>query len=32
LLGETIGCLIRGYSMAKPDAEFSNPIESQKRI
>ena len=32
LLGETVGCLIRGYSNAKPDAEFSNPIESQKRI
>jgi geranylgeranyl reductase len=32
LLGETIGCLIRGYAIAKPDAEFSNPIESQKRI
>jgi geranylgeranyl reductase len=32
LLGETIGCLIKGYSIAKPDAEFSNPIESQKRI
>jgi len=32
LLGETIGCLIKGYSNAKPDAEFSNPVESQKRI
>jgi geranylgeranyl reductase len=32
LLGETIGCLIKGYAKAKPDAEFSNPIESQKRI
>jgi geranylgeranyl diphosphate/geranylgeranyl-bacteriochlorophyllide a reductase len=32
LLGETIGCLIKGYANAKPDAEFSNPIESQKRI
>jgi len=32
LLGETIGCLIKGYSIAKPDVEFSNPIESQKRI
>uniref|UniRef100_A0A7S2N464 Geranylgeranyl diphosphate reductase, chloroplastic n=1 Tax=Helicotheca tamesis TaxID=374047 RepID=A0A7S2N464_9STRA len=32
LLGETIGCLIKGYANAKPDAEFSNPIESQKRL
>ena len=32
LLGETIGCLVRGYSTAKPDAEFSNPVESLKRI
>ena len=32
LLGETIGCLKRGYSRASPDAEFSNPIESLKRI
>lgn len=32
LLGETIGCLIRGYANAKPDAEFSNPVESKKRI
>eukprot|EP00590_Aulacoseira_subarctica_P007836 CAMPEP_0172424124 /NCGR_PEP_ID=MMETSP1064-20121228/21257_1 /TAXON_ID=202472 /ORGANISM="Aulacoseira subarctica , Strain CCAP 1002/5" /LENGTH=465 /DNA_ID=CAMNT_0013165895 /DNA_START=65 /DNA_END=1462 /DNA_ORIENTATION=+ len=32
LLGETIGCLIRGYSGAKPDAEFSNPVESLKRL
>jgi len=32
LLGETIGCLIKGYSIAKPDVEFSNPVESQKRI
>jgi len=32
LLGETIGCLIKGYSNAKPDREFSNPVESQKRI
>jgi geranylgeranyl reductase len=32
LLGETIGCLIKGYSIAKPDAEFSNPVESQKRL
>ena len=32
LLGETIGCLVKGYAIAKPDAEFSNPVESQKRI
>ena len=32
LLGETIGCLIKGYAIAKPDAEFSNPVESQKRL
>jgi geranylgeranyl reductase len=32
LLGDTIGCLIKGYSGAKPDAEFSNPVESQKRL
>ena len=32
LLGETIGSLIKGYAKAKPDAEFSNPVESQKRI
>jgi geranylgeranyl reductase len=32
LLGETIGSLVKGYSIAKPDEVFSNPIESQKRI
>jgi geranylgeranyl reductase len=32
LLGETVGCLIRGYSGAKPDAVFSNPVESLKRL
>jgi len=32
LLGETIGCLIKGYSIAKPDVEFENPVESMKRI
>eukprot|EP00980_Cylindrotheca_fusiformis_P003835 scaffold858_cov123-Cylindrotheca_fusiformis.AAC.11 len=32
LLGETIGCLIKGYANAKPDAVFSNPVESQKRL
>jgi len=32
LLGETIGCLVKGYATAKPDQEFSNPVESLKRI
>jgi len=32
LLGDTIGCLVKGYSTAKPDVEFSNPVESLKRI
>jgi len=32
LLGDTIKCLIKGYSMAKPDAKFDNPVESLKRI
>ena len=32
LLGTTIGCLIKGYSMAKPDKQFSNPVESMKRL
>jgi len=32
LLGETIGCLIKGYATATPDQEFSNPVESLKRI
>ena len=32
LLGETIGCLIKGYANAKPDQVFSNPVESQKRL
>merc|ERR1711966_650369 len=32
LLGETIGCLIKGYANAKPGAVFSNPVESQKRL
>jgi geranylgeranyl reductase len=32
LLGDTIGCLFRGYAKAKPDAYFSNPIESSKRL
>jgi len=32
LLGTTIKSLIKGYANAKPDAEFSNPVESLKRI
>lgn len=32
LLGETIGCLMKGYVVSKPDQEFSNPVESMKRI
>jgi len=32
LLFETVGCLINGYANAKPDAEFSNPVESLKRL
>jgi len=32
LLGETIGCLVRGNAMAKPDAPIDNPVESLKRI
>ena len=32
LLGDTIGSLIRGYKIAKPDQEFNNPVESLKRI
>ena len=32
LLGETIGCMLKGYSFAKPDSVFSNPIESKKWI
>jgi len=32
LLGETIGCMVKGYAMAKPDEKFSNPVESLKRI
>jgi len=31
-LGDTIGCLIKGFSMAKPDKAFSNPVESLKRL
>jgi len=32
LLLETIGSLIRGQALATPDAEFSNPVESLKRL
>lgn len=32
LLGDTVKCLVKGYSTAKPDAVFSNPVESQKRL
>merc|ERR1712194_829501 len=32
LLGETIGCLMKGYATAKPDQEYKNPVESLKRI
>lgn len=31
LLGETVGCLMRGYSRATPDAVFSNPQLRVKR-
>lgn len=32
LLFETIGSLIRGNALSTPDAEFSNPVESLKRL
>lgn len=32
LLGDTVKCMIKGYSNAKPDAIFSNPVESKKRL
>jgi len=32
LLVNTIGSLIRGNALAAPDAKFSNPVESLKRI
>jgi len=32
LLGDTVKCMVKGYSTAKPDAIFSNPIESKKRL
>lgn len=32
LLFQTIGSLIRGNALTRPDAEFSNPVESLKRL
>ena len=32
LLLSTISSLVRGNAMAQPDKEFSNPVESLKRI
>jgi len=32
LLFDTIGSLFRGQAFAAPDAEFSNPVESMKRL
>jgi len=32
LLFETIGSLFRGNAMSTPDAEYSNPVESLKRL
>lgn len=32
LLFQTIGSLLRGNALTKPDAEFSNPVESLKRL
>jgi geranylgeranyl diphosphate/geranylgeranyl-bacteriochlorophyllide a reductase len=32
LLIDTIGALFRGNAITKPDAEFSNPVESLKRL
>lgn len=32
LLFETVGSLLRGNALAKPDAPFSNPVESLKRL
>jgi geranylgeranyl reductase len=32
LLFQTIGSLIRGQAFAAPDAEYSNPVESLKRL
>jgi geranylgeranyl reductase len=32
LLGQTFSALINGYKIAKPDAKFSNPVESLNRL
>lgn len=32
LLVETVGSLLRGQALATPDAEYSNPVESLKRL
>jgi len=32
LLGQTVTALINGYKIAKPDAKFSNPVESLNRL
>lgn len=32
LLFQTIGSLIKGYATAAPDAPYSNPVESLKRL
>lgn len=32
LLFQTVGSLIRGNALTKPDAQFSNPVESLKRL
>jgi geranylgeranyl reductase len=32
LLFQTIGALIKGYATATPDAPYSNPVESLKRL
>ena len=32
LLVDTVGSLIRGQALSTPDAEFSNPVESLKRL
>jgi len=32
LLFETVGSLFRGNAFSSPDAEFSNPVESMKRL
>jgi len=32
LLGQTFSALLNGYKIAKPDAKFSNPVESLNRL